>query len=79
MPVSRTIVEATKRQPHSLADEQKAQAARANNPAFAAEMNRDAMALVEETRMERDADYKAECEPLPCYVDAYCTVLYFLT
>jgi len=42
------IVEATKRQLHSLADKRKARAARANNPAFAAEVDRDEMALVEE-------------------------------
>ena len=42
------IMEATKRQLQSLADKRKARAARANNPAFAAEVDRDEMALVEE-------------------------------
>jgi len=42
------IMEATKRQLHTLADKRKARAARANNPAFAAEVDKDEMALVEE-------------------------------
>jgi len=42
------IMEATKRQLQSLADKRKARAARANNPAFAAEVDKDEMALVEE-------------------------------
>jgi len=42
------IIEATKRQLHTLADKRKARVARANNPAFAAEVDRDEMALVEE-------------------------------
>jgi hypothetical protein len=42
------IIEATKRQLHSLADKRKARAAKANNPAFAAEVDKDEMALVEE-------------------------------
>ena len=42
------IIEATERQLHTLADKRKARAARANNPAFAAEVDRDEMALVEE-------------------------------
>jgi hypothetical protein len=40
------IIEATKHQLHSLADKRKARAARANNPAFAAEVDKDRMALV---------------------------------
>jgi importin-5 len=40
------IIEATKHQLHSLADKWKARAARANNPAFAAEVDKDRMALV---------------------------------
>ena len=42
------VIEATKRQLQSLADKRKARAARANNPAFAADIDRDEMALVEE-------------------------------
>ena len=42
------IIEATKRQLPTLADKRKARVARANNPAFAAEVDRDEMTLVEE-------------------------------
>ena len=42
------IIEAIKHQLHSLADKRKARAVRANDPAFAAEVDRDEMALVEE-------------------------------
>ena len=42
------IIEASERQLHTLADKRKVRAARANNPAFAAEVDRDEMALVKE-------------------------------
>ena len=42
------IIEATKRQLHSLTDKRKARTARASNLAFAAEVDRDDMTLVEE-------------------------------
>ena len=42
------IIEATKLQLHTIADKRKTRVARANNPAFAAEVDGDVMALVEE-------------------------------
>ena len=59
------IMGATECQLQSLADKRKARAARANNPAFAAEVDRNEMASIEEIenfmlelgRLGEDADY----------------------